>query len=191
MSSFRIYDNIPKTIVTPQIKTINIPFTTEVTGNQPKPVKFGTIPLNISILGMTAIINETSTTKQTIYVDIKDNGFLSSVCNVEIFPYKFKGSCSVSHTVNSAEETNVYISAVDSNLIGLEITGTLTISYYQKLPLRVPVELLIKLKNYQYGLYNIKFELSFIKFIIKLLLINELYSFVSLYKRKMCCITVN
>lgn len=45
--SFRIYNNIPKTIITPQIKTLSIPFTiTDGTDEQ----EIGEVPVNICIL---------------------------------------------------------------------------------------------------------------------------------------------
>jgi hypothetical protein len=56
MASFRINNNIPKTIVTPQIKTLNIPFITKILNPNPVSTLIGTIPYNISILGCTAII---------------------------------------------------------------------------------------------------------------------------------------
>ena len=46
--SFRIYNNIPKTIITPQIKTLSIPFDTTQT-DEPVHMLVGTIPKNIYI----------------------------------------------------------------------------------------------------------------------------------------------
>jgi len=53
--SFRIYNNIPKTIITPQIKTLSLPFT--IPNNQEE-VIIGIIPKYIYILAFKIILHD-------------------------------------------------------------------------------------------------------------------------------------
>jgi hypothetical protein len=53
--SFRIYNNIPKTIITPQIKTLSLPF--NIPANDSKEV-IGIIPKYMCILAYKIILHD-------------------------------------------------------------------------------------------------------------------------------------
>ena len=136
MASFRINNNIPKTIVTPQIKTLNIPFTTQVSGTNPDPDEtfIGNIPYNISILGCTAtIINQDLDYKKIIKFSIKiDSQDLSGItCNITIPANELNGSCIATKNVNEDKQNKVYVLAIKESNVGLVLTGTFTINYFQ------------------------------------------------------------
>jgi hypothetical protein len=145
MSSFRIYDNIPKTIVTPQIKTVNIPFTTVTTGVDPQPFKtlFGTIPSNVSILGVTATLPTTPLVDPpTIQVYISNSNttplpetsLIESILEFQINENKTSSYINDGKNVNFKKQIYVYVTATqveNNDPIGIELAGNLAISYYQ------------------------------------------------------------
>ena len=124
--SFRIYNNI-----TPQIKKINIPFKTIVdANNQPDFKKFGTIPNNISILGLTAIVNKTLNTQGLIiYIyPISMSSEMTSYLTIE--EGKTEACSYITPNVNLNQQSDVYIQAADAYPTYI-ISGTLTINYFQ------------------------------------------------------------
>jgi len=144
MASFRINNNIPKTIVTPEIKTLNIPFITKVDDATDPPYAYiGQIPSNISILGCTAIIKEKLPYAKSINfiitsiplaIPLIDSSAPSPriIGSITIKSDEFKGSSIATKNVNGDKEIYVYVYAtVYASTTLLELTGTFTLIIFR------------------------------------------------------------
>ncbi len=135
MTSFRIYNNIQKVINKREIKIINIPFNYQPEGES-EFVEIGNVPLNISLLGVTATINDNDvdlTYNISIQVFIKNKldseaGFV--VTDLIILKNNNKGCGSPAYPSNNEAQTTVCIRA-DKNDSIIPLTGVLTFHYYQ------------------------------------------------------------